>query len=115
MGLSFCLALSTHISLPGNWNEVHPCIRYQDKAFIAGAFLNSEDRISAYAGIELRRGRTFAEIGAVTGYSGADVLPFLRAGIVLDRGARIFVAPAYANDDTGGVLGVEFQFKRKKP
>lgn len=106
--LSICLALSTHLSLPGNWNDVHPCIRYQENAFIAGAFLNSEDRVSAYAGIELRRGAWFAEIGAVTGYSGADVLPFLRAGVELNNGARVFVAPAYANGEVGAVLGVEF-------
>lgn len=106
--LSLCLAFSTHVALPGNWNEVHPCIRYQQDAFIAGAFLNSEDRVSAYAGIELKRGTWFAEIGAVTGYSGADVLPFLRAGIELDNGARVFVAPAYASGEAGAVLGVEF-------
>jgi len=106
--LSLCLAFSTHVALPGNWNEMHPCIRYQQDAFIAGAFLNSEDHISAYAGVELRRGKAFTEIGVVTGYSGADILPFLRAGIVLDNGSRIFVAPAYANGKVGAVLGVEF-------
>lgn len=107
MGLSLCLALSTHIALPGEWNEVHPCIRYQQDAFVAGAFLNSEDRVSAYAGIELKRGAWFAEIGAVTGYSGAGVLPFLRAGVELKNGARVFVAPAYANGEVGAVLGLE--------
>ena len=108
MGISLCLALSTHLALPGNWNEVHPCVRYQQDAFIAGAFLNSEDRVSAYAGIELRRSAWFADLGAVTGYSGADVLPFLRAGVELNSGARVFVAPAYANGEVGAVLGVEF-------
>jgi hypothetical protein len=105
--LSLCLAFSAHLSLPGDWNEVHPCIRFQEDAFIAGAFLNSEDRVSTYAGFELRSGDLFAEIGAVTGYSGADVLPFLRAGVELDSGVRLFVAPAYADGEIGAVLGVE--------
>lgn len=112
MSLSLYLAVSTHLSLPGNWNEVHPCVRYQQDAFIAGAFLNSEDRVSAYAGIELRRGAWFAEIGAVTGYSGADVLPFLRAGVELKNGARVFAAPAYANGEVGAVLGLEFSLRK---
>lgn len=112
MTLSLCFALSAHLSLPGDWNEVHPCLRYENEAFIAGAFLNSEDWISAYAGLELQRGPVFAEIGVVTGYSGADVLPFLRVGVDLDNGVRVFAAPAYANGETGAVLGVEFTFQR---
>ena len=111
MTLSLCLAFSAHIALPGDWNQIHPCIRFQEDAFIAGAFLNSEDRVSAYAGFELQRGAWFAEIGAVTGYSGADVLPFLRAGVDLNDRTRLFVAPAYANGETGAVLGIEFTFK----
>ena len=106
---SLCLALSAHLSLPGDWNEVHPCLRYQDGAFIAGAFLNSENQVSAYAGVELQQGATWLELGAVTGYSGADVLPFIRAGVDLSEQTRLFVAPAYANGEVGAVLGVEFQ------
>jgi hypothetical protein len=108
--LALCIAVSAHISLPGEWNEVHPCVRLQDDAFIAGVFLNSEDRVSAYAGFGLRSGDLFAEVGAVTGYSGADVLPFLRVGLEADNGARFFIAPAYANGEVGVVLGAEFTF-----
>lgn len=96
--------------MPGEWNEVHPCIRYQRDSFIAGAFLNSESRVSAYAGFELKDGPIFAEIGVVTGYSGADVLPFLRAGIEIDDTKRLFVAPAYDKGQVGAVVGVEFKF-----
>ncbi|MGL5011817.1 MAG: hypothetical protein ACRC6I_18220 [Paracoccaceae bacterium] len=108
MTIALCLAVSAHVALPGDWNEVHPCVRLQEDIFIAGAFLNSEDRISAYAGVELRSDNLFLELGAVTGYSGAEVLPFLRAGVITDKDVRIFVSPAYANGDIGAVLGVEF-------
>lgn len=110
--LSLCLAFSVHVGLPGDWNQIHPCVRYQDDAFIAGVFLNSEDAVSVYAGFELRRGDIFAELGAVTGYSGAEVLPFIRAGVELENGTRLFVAPAYAEGQAGAVFGMDIIFNK---
>lgn len=107
MDFALCLALSAHVSLPGEWNTVHPCVRVQQDAVFAGAYLNSEDRVSLYGGFELRGEKLFAELGAVTGYSGADVLPFLRAGVILNERTRLFVAPAYAYGEVGAVFGVE--------
>lgn len=111
MNIALCLALSTHISLPGEWNEVHPCLRLRQDVFIAGVFLNSENTVSTYAGVELIYKKTFLELGVVTGYSDADVLPFIRAGIMLDENLKLFVAPAYTEDNVGAVLGVEYTFR----
>lgn len=108
MTLALCVAISTHIALPGNWNEVHPCIRYQNDMFIAGAYLNSEDTVSTYVGLAFERDKLFLEIGAVTGYSGATVAPMLRVGYEPLPGVRLFAAPGYADEKFGLVLGTEF-------
>lgn len=109
--LSLCLAISHHL-LAGEWNEVHPCIRYQDDAFIAGAFLNSESRVSLYAGMEFRAGQLFAEAGIAAGYSGGAIVPFVRGGVDIGKSTRLFVAPAYNVDsgEFGAVFGMELTF-----
>jgi hypothetical protein len=112
MSLTLCLAFSAHIALPGEWNEIHPCISYREDAFIAGAYLNSEGKVSAYAGVELRSDDLFMELGAVTGYSGADVLPFVRGGVEFENGNRLFVAPAYSDGEVGAVVGFEIPMTR---
>jgi len=105
--ISLCLALSHHL-IAGDWNEIHPCVRLQHEQFIAGAFLNSENSVSAYAGVELTRGDFFLELGAATGYSAYPVVPFGRAGYEINDNARVFVAPAITTDgDVGAVVGVE--------
>ena len=108
MNLSACVALSLHL-LPGDWNAVHPCLALEHKNWVAGAFLNSERRLSVSAGYEWQRGPWWAQAGAATGYSGAPVVPVLRGGY--EAGAiRYFAAPAMTvKQDVGLVLGVEFR------
>ena len=96
-----------HIGLSGDWNEHHPCIRYTDNNWTVGAYLNSEDTVSGYASYTFESEGWFAGMGAVTGYSGFEVAPMLRAGYNFD-GYRVFAAPAATvKGNFGIVLGIE--------
>ena len=104
--LSLCLALSHHF-LEGDWNEVHPCVRYQNEGFIAGAYYNSESNVSAFVGWDFGN----LEVGLVTGYSGGPVVPMVRGTYDLNENLTAFVSPAYNTDtqSVGVVLGLEFR------
>lgn len=104
--LSLCLAVSAHLLLPGEWNSVHPCVRYEDSGFVAGAYLNSEYNLSAHVGGVWRRDSLFIEGGLVTGYSGIEVAPYVRAGIERDN-VRYFIAPGMVKGEIGIVAGIE--------
>jgi len=78
------IAMSHHL-LPGEWSELHDF----DSAYRGtdgpldigiGRFTNSEGNESVFGGLRYENGPFWAESGAVTGYSGADVLPFGRNG-----------------------------------
>lgn len=109
--LSACIALSFHL-IPGDWNEVHPCVRYEHGNMAATAYLNSEGDLSLAASHVWRWPGYFFEAGLVSGYEAFPVVPFARAGV--EKGpTRYFVAPALTTDgDVGLVLGVEFRLGR---
>ena len=88
---------------------MHPCLRYARDGWVAGAFLNSEGRLSVSAGREWASGPWWAQAGLATGYSAAPVVPMVRGGY--DFGpARVFVAPAATvKREVGLVIGLEFQ------
>lgn len=102
------IALSMHLGFEQDYNSVHPHIRLQQDSLIAGAYYNSEEALSAYSGIKLSNGNWSQEFGIVTGYSNADVLPYLRTTYNFSDNSKIFVAPAFENNNTGIVLGIEF-------
>ena len=54
----------------------------------------------------------FLEVGGVTGYKRADVLPYGRAGYNVNDNVSLFVAPSVHADGSNlsAVLGVEFKF-----
>ena len=108
--LELCFAVSMHLGLGDGWNERHPCARYVADDFTIGAYLNSEDNTSFYLSHTFEYDQWFAEIGAVTGYSAAAVIPMLRAGYVLNNSVMVFLSPAYEvnNNAIGLVAGVEF-------
>ena len=107
--LEFCLALSMHF-LEGDWNETHPCVRYTDNGWTAGAYLNSEDAISKYVSYTFGD-EWFAEVGLVTGYSGWEVVPMLRAGYNFNDNVSAFIAPAATIQGEYGVV-VGFEISR---
>lgn len=111
MSVTLALAFSHHIGLHGDHNEVHPSIRYTHDNFIAGAYLNSEDNVSPYAGLRYEYGEAYIEGGIVLGYTGADVLPYGRIGYEISDSVSFFAAPAYQEPDIlGAVVGIEFKF-----
>lgn len=104
--IELALGLSLHLGLNDNYNEIHPHIRYIANDYIAGLYYNSESNVSAYGGYRLEYGDFGLEAGAVTGYSKADVMPFVRGTY-----DNFFVAPALEGDDTvGAVFGYEIKW-----
>lgn len=108
MSVALCIAMTTHIALGDGWRENHPCIKYEHGDYTVGTFINSEDAVSVYASRTWGRDGWFIEAGAVTGYSGGDVLPMVRAGYEFGD-ARAFVVPAYdiRSESVGVVFGLE--------
>lgn len=113
MDIIWALAVSTHLGLTGDYNSIHPHVRISDDNIIAGAYYNSEERLSLYGGYNIDLTDTFAfEVGIVSGYPAiGTVIPYARA--VYDYGKiNFFVAPAFEKYDNeiqhGLVLGVEY-------
>lgn len=109
--IALCLAITTHIGLAGDWQNLHPCIRYEADAFTIGAFLNSENSLSLYSSYTFENGPWSLEAGLATGYSGAALIPILRGAVELDKNVLLFISPAYetVNKTFGVVLGVEIK------
>jgi hypothetical protein len=106
--LELCLALTMHLGIGDGWNERHPCARYVAEDFTVGAYLNSENNTSYYISHTFEYEQWFAEVGLVTGYSGGEVIPMLRAGYEVTDNVLVFLSPAYGNEKVGAVIGVEF-------
>ena len=93
--LSLLLAVSTHLGLNGDYNNIHPHARCTIDNWITGAYYNSERTVSYYIGKKISN----FEIGLVTGYSSYDVLPMIR---YINDGW--FIAPAYEKPGNYGVM-----------
>jgi hypothetical protein len=72
--LSLMLAISMHIGLTGDYNNIHPHARCQQDSLISGLYYNSEENVSAYIGMT----QNGWEVGLVTGYTYSDVVPMIR-------------------------------------
>ena len=98
--LSLMLAISMHVGLEGNYNAVHPHARCQVDNIISGVYYNSEERVSAYVGVEYNG----FELGLVTGYTYNNILPMVRY-----KKDKWFIAPAIEKGGKKGlVIGIEF-------
>ena len=101
--LSLLLTASIHVGLEGDYQNVHPHVRCEvEHSFfnstIAGAYYNSESKVSTYIGQRFGR----VEVGLVTGYSSYSLLPMVR--VTYDKW---YISPAYETDNWGIVLGWE--------
>lgn len=94
-----------HLGFKNDYNALHPHLRVQEQNYIAGAYYNSERNVSPYVGYRFEHIDVGLELGAVSGYSHADVLPYVRATY-----KDFFVSPIPVGPDTGVVLGYEFKF-----
>ena len=104
---SLLVALSLHIGLEGDYNNIHPHVRCDiNNNIIAGAYYNSEENISFYVGKKIPIYNVELEVGLVTGYSGADIAPML-----LVKKGNWFMSPAYetTSNNVGLVFGYEFK------
>ena len=106
-GLSLGLALSLHLGFEGEYNAIHPHLRYTTDSYIAGAYYNSESNISPYVGYRFEHNDFGLEIGAVGNYSHADVLPYVRGTY-----KQFFVAPGVESENVGLVLGIELPLQK---
>tara|TARA_R110002167_G_scaffold283962_1_gene489177 strand:+ start:138 stop:443 length:306 start_codon:yes stop_codon:yes gene_type:complete len=98
--LSLMLAISMHVGLEGDYNNIHPHARCQQDALISGIYYNSESNLSAYLGLE----HEGWELGLVTGYTYSDVVPMIRY-----KKNNWFITPAIEkNGSKGIVIGLEF-------
>lgn len=108
MDLSIALAASLHL-MPGDYNALHPSVRFEHDGWSVGATMNSERRLSLVAGYRWQGKRCWAELGAATGYSAAPVIPWNRAGCRVAENVDLWGAVgATVKRDVGLVVGVEF-------
>jgi hypothetical protein len=115
MDLIWAIAVSTHLGLEGDYNSVHPHVRFVEDGAIAGAYYNSMERISFYAGHRIESGNAGLELALVTGYDEwMPVAPYIRGTYDLGN-VRAFASPTGEtwNGETniGVVFGIEYQFK----
>ena len=104
--LKLGIALSVHL-MGGDMNEVHPYIKYQQEKFIAGIFYNSESNVSVFTGFDLGK----LEVGLVTGYSGAPIVPYFRFTQPITDHTYMFVTPDLRNNgDLGLTIGAGVEF-----
>lgn len=103
--ITFSLALSLHLGFNNDYNSIHPHIRYNHDQFIAGAYYNSENKISTYIGKRFEYDDFGLEIGFVTGYSDAEIAPYSRGTY-----RNFFVTPGIEENNIGIVVGTEIKF-----
>jgi hypothetical protein len=111
MDIIWALAFSSHLGMQGDYNEVHPHVRLVNDDKIAGAYYNSESRLSLYAGYRYELNNVGAELALVTGYNDT-VVPYIRGTYDFNNTIRAYAAPAYeynskVGDDIGVVIGFE--------
>lgn len=117
MDLFLAIATTAHLGLAGEYNETHPSVQARlVSGLMAGAFQNSEDALSIYAGYRGEWYGFFAEVGGVSGYKYAVVIPYFRAGYEITDNVSVFAAPAFETKrdgslTTGALIGVEFSFQ----
>lgn len=109
------LALSLHLGLQGEYNEIHPHVQVRDGYIIAGAYLNSENKVSPYLGIRSEGALGYLEFGIVNNYDAFDTpIPFTRVGYTLDDNSSLFVSPAIEKINktvtSGVVIGLEVRY-----
>ena len=112
--LSLLLALTLHVVLEGDYNNIHPHGRCTIDNWISGAYYNSEENVSYYVGRKISNVdyNWDLEIGLVTGYSDMDIAQMIR---YVNDGW--FVAPAYETSHGGNIgvtMGYEFKLGGNK-
>ena len=108
--LTISLGLSSHIGFDEKYNAFHPHLRYQHEKFITGAYYNSVENLSVYAGYRQEKDNFGFEAAFVTGYNNGSLTPYIRGTYDIGK-MRMFIAPGIESKDIGVVLGVEIRLK----
>ena len=107
MDILFGAAISAHLTYNGDeYNFIHPQLRLEHNTYIAGAYYNSIEELSLYAGKEFNLTDSLSfEMGVVSGYNGDDVvMPFARA-----KWENLYVTPHFVKGEIeGAVVGFEW-------
>ena len=107
--LTISLGVSIHAGFDGEYNNLHPHIRFEHQQFIAGAYYNSVEATSVYGGYRYEKDNVGIELAAVTGYN-QSVTPYIRGTYDINK-LRLYAAPALESEDLGVVLGIEIILK----
>jgi hypothetical protein len=112
MDILLGIALSQHLNFQNEYNQIHPHIRLEQDGFIAGAYYNSEERISPYVGLRYEFLNNGVELGVAGGYPAlGTVVPYGRYTYDVNDNLRVFAMPGgeVVDDETkyGIVVGVE--------
>tara|TARA_B100000035_G_scaffold235069_1_gene203316 strand:+ start:1736 stop:2077 length:342 start_codon:yes stop_codon:yes gene_type:complete len=105
------LALSAHVGMKYEYNQVHPYAMCETEKTIVGTYYNSLDRWSLVGAYKYRLDEDLTlDVGLATGYD-YDIVPMARL-----RYKNLFVMPSvegYENEEkrTGVVFGIQFELK----
>jgi len=103
--LAIGLALSMHVGLANDYNQIHPYATCETDKTITGVYYNSLEKLSLFGAIKYKlTDELLLDVGIVTGYV-YDVVPMARL-----RYKNIFIMPAIEEDTTGLVLGIQVDF-----
>ena len=103
--LELIISLSLHIGMGDDYNAVHPQIRWNQDDYIAGVYLNSHAELSAFIGHRWEKNDFGFELGLVTGYNIAPVVPFFKVDY-----NNFYVAPAIHEGQVRAIVGYEWTF-----
>ena len=88
---------TVHVGALGKYNDTHPMVEYEtDAGWVAGAYLNSENRLSLFGGKRFYTdNKKFSlDLGLVTGYKAGTVLPGLQVQYHINDMVKLFALPA---------------------
>lgn len=103
--IEYIIALSLHLGMGDDYNSIHPRIQWNNDGTLVGAYLNSHSELSAFVGHRWESGDWGVEVGLVTGYNIAPVVPFVKY-----NWKNIWLAPAIHEENLGAVIGIEWKF-----
>lgn len=90
--LSLLLTVTLHLGMVGEFNEINPHLRCEvDDYFSTGIYYNSEKDVSFYISRKIILSKSNIEIGLVTGYTDAKMMPLVRW-----KRDNWFIAPVYS-------------------
>jgi len=103
--IEYIIAFSMHIGMGDNYNSIHPRIQWNQENMLVGAYLNSHSEISTFVAHRWEHEDFGLEVGLVTGYNVAPVVPFVKVDY-----KSWWAAPAIHEGSVGFIFGYEWKF-----